>query len=69
MLSKKYYWLIARVIRDNTEVIQTGDRINDIKQVINVDGLIHSLCYEFKQDNNRFNSQRFIEACGAWDND
>ncbi len=69
MLSRKHYKMIAHVIRDNTQVIQVGDKINDIEQVINVDGLIHSLCYEFKQDNNRFNAKRFIDACCVWDDD
>ena len=63
MLTRKYYRMIARVIKNNTEVIQVGDKINDIEQVINVDGLIYGLCYEFRRDNNNFNTQRFIEAC------
>jgi len=62
-LTRKHYKMIALAIKDNTEVIQVGDKINDIEQVINVDGLIHSLCYEFKQDNNLFNKDKFVEAC------
>ena len=63
MLSRKYYKMIAKTIKDNTEVIQVGDRINDIEEVVNVDGLMYDLCAEFRRDNNNFDTQRFIQAC------
>ena len=63
MLTRKYYKMIARVIKDNTLIH------NEHKQMlaqINKAGLVTDLITEFKKDNNLFNTTKFIEAC---DND
>ena len=63
MLTRKYYRMIARVIRDNTLIH------NEHKQMlaqINKAGLVADLITEFKKDNNLFNATKFIDAC---DND
>ena len=63
MLSRKYYRMIARVIKDNTLIH------NEHKQMlaqINKAGLVTDLITEFKKDNNLFNATKFIDAC---DND
>ena len=63
MLTRKYYKMIARVIKDNTLIH------NEHKQMlaqINKAGLVTDLITEFKKDNNLFNATKFIEAC---DND
>ena len=55
MLSKKYYKMIAKVIKDNTE--------NSHCYYIDKEGLISALCYELKKDNNLFNKDTFVNAC------
>ena len=63
MLTRKYYRMIARVIKDNTLIH------NEHKQMlaqINKAGLVTDLITEFKKDNNLFNATKFIDAC---DND
>ena len=63
MLTRKYYKMIARVIKDNTLIH------NEHKQMlaqINKAGLVTDLITEFKKDNNLFNATKFIDAC---DND
>jgi len=55
MLSRKYYEMIAEVIRDNT--------FFNNKRKINKDTFITELCREFKADNNLFNASKFIDAC------
>tara|TARA_R100000005_G_scaffold89252_1_gene59722 strand:+ start:338 stop:514 length:177 start_codon:yes stop_codon:yes gene_type:complete len=57
MLSRKYYKLIAQVIKDNTiPQVQMRDTLNKYN-------LINDLCVEFKKDNNLFNRDKFIDAC------
>ena len=52
MLTRKYYIMIARVIKDNTygNRLITSNFINDIS-------------IEFKKDNNLFSRDKFVEAC------
>ena len=57
MLSRKYYKMIAKVIKDNTMM--------DTMPIINKDRLINELCGEFKQDNSAFNRDTFISACNG----
>ena len=53
MLTRKYYRIIAKCIKDNTyEVIG-----------INKDSLVNDLAIEFKADNHLFNRDKFINAC------
>jgi len=63
MLTRKYYKMIARVIKDNTLIH------NEHKQMlaqINKAGLVTDLCNEFHNDNSYFDKNKFIDAC---DND
>ena len=55
MLSRKYYKMIAEIIRDNT--------FFNNKRKLNKDTLINDLCAEFKTDNQLFNTSKFIDAC------
>ena len=64
MLSRKHYITIARVIKDNSKAMFVDDGYNLIESiVINKDDLINDLCEVFANDNNLFNSDRFIDAC------
>ena len=63
MLSRKHYRIIAEVIKNNKQVIQVGDKIDDMEEVIDVEGLICGLSNAFKRDNNLFNRDTFIKAC------
>ena len=54
-MTRKYYIMLARLIKDNT--------MKDTQPILNKDTLIQDLCYELKQDNSLFNKDRFIEAC------
>ena len=65
MLSRKYYKMIARVIKDNT-IINDKDMLPHNK--VNKITLISDLMNEFSKDNSLFNGNKFIDAC-AVDND
>ena len=54
MLSRKYYKMIAKAIKDNK---------NTATQTIHTDNLINDLCREFKVDNSLFSIDRFVNAC------
>ena len=68
MLTRKYYKMIAKVIKDNSQTMvdvksyssQRGDTLTDW---VHKDKLINDLCDMFKQDNNLFNRNKFEEAC------
>ena len=57
-MTKKHYKAIAQVIKNSTIIFKSMN-----KQVINKNELINDLCDIFKQDNNRFDYDRFINAC------
>ena len=59
MLSRKYYRVLARVIKDST-VKHNGKMIPTINKTL----LVSELCNELHNDNSYFNSSKFIEACG-----
>ena len=64
MLSRKYYIMLARVIKDNSvELVDETIQDSEGKWYINKDNLIHDLSRELKQDNINFNYTRFDEAC------
>ena len=56
MLSRKYYKMIAEVIRVNTYK-------KEDKLLIDFNNFVNDLCEYFKQDNNMFNRDRFEDAC------
>jgi len=57
MLSKKYYKRIA-------EIIRTSKRLNaEYTECIDVIELIDELCIFFKENNPRFDKDRFVAAC------
>ena len=58
MLTRKYYKIIADVIKDNT-----SKNNNKMLPQVSKAGLVTDLCKEFKRDNINFNYTRFIEAC------
>ena len=60
MLSRKYYRVIARVIKDNTA---HSDNIRFADSRLYKYSLIDDLCNEFEKDNNLFNRDKFGEAC------
>ena len=55
MLSRKYYRLIARAIKDSTEM-------TDFNKV-DKEALINYLSMDFKADNGLFNRDTFVDAC------
>ena len=57
-LTKKYYKLIAKVIKDNTSQTEDNNTL-----IIDRDNFINDLAIEFKADNHLFNRDKFIEAC------
>ena len=57
-MSRKDYIKIARIIKDNSNVIN-----KPYKSTINRDSLIIDLCIMFNRDNSLFDSNRFREAC------
>ena len=61
MLSRKYYKMIARVIKDNKR-IGTNKKLNS-NDIILSQWFMDDLCRELKIDNSAFNRDTFIEAC------
>ena len=64
MLSRKYYRMIARVIKDNT--IINKDKMLPTS-TINKITFISDLMNEFHNDNSLFNGNKFIDACAIDD--
>jgi hypothetical protein len=64
MLSRKYYQVIAKVIKDNT-IINDGDMLPHNK--INKITLISDLMNVFSKDNPLFNGNKFVDACAVDD--
>ena len=54
-MTRKHYVLIADAIKDNIHYVSNKDDVKDV----DLHGLISSLCYVFKCDNERFSSTRF----------
>ena len=59
MLSKKYYRLLARVIK-HTTIKNNGKMLPTINKTL----LVSELCNELHNDNSYFNKSKFIDACG-----
>ena len=64
MLSRKYYQVIAKVIKDNT-IINDGDMLPHNK--VNKITLISDLMNVFSKDNPLFNGNKFVDACAVDD--
>jgi len=62
MLSRKYYRLLARVIKDTT-IKDNGKMLPTINKAL----LVSELCNELHNDNSYFNSSKFIDACAVDD--
>jgi hypothetical protein len=58
MLSRKYYIMLARVIKDNR--IYSN---NSTRKIIKMDSFINDLSNELKKDNINFNYSKFERAC------
>jgi hypothetical protein len=58
MLTRKYYRLIARVIKNSTS--ETSDKM---LPVVNKTLLVAELCNELQNDNSYFDKNKFIDAC------
>ena len=54
-MSRKDYIMIAKIIKDNT--------MRDTQPILNKDSLINDFVVYFKDDNDRFDRARFIDAC------
>ena len=60
MLTRKYYKMIAKVIKENT-AHNDNKRFADSR--LYKYSLIDDLCNEFKEDNSLFDCDKFGEAC------
>ena len=58
MLSRKYYRMIARVIK-HTTIKDNGKMLPTINKTL----LVSELCNELHNDNSYFDSSKFIDAC------
>ena len=58
MLSRKYYRLLARIIKDST-IKNNGKML----PTINKTTLVSELCIHLGIDNSLFNRSKFIDAC------
>ena len=62
MMSRKHYRLFAKIIKDNTIINN-----NMMLPTLNKLNVINDLMLVFKEDNNNFDSRRFIDACSVVD--
>ncbi len=62
MMTRKHYRLFAKIIKDNT-IINNKMMLPTLNKL----NVINDLMVVFKQDNNNFNSNKFIEACSVVD--
>ena len=62
MISRKHYRLFAKIIKDNTIINN-----NMMLPTLNKLNVINDLMLVFKEDNNNFDSRRFIDACSVVD--
>jgi len=62
MLSRKYYRLIAKVIKDNT-IINDNTMLPHNK--VNKITLVSDLMNVFSKDNPLFNGNKFVDACAV----
>ncbi len=68
-MTRKDYEKIASMLKDLTVGTLANTSMGGFTESINSHGyhcetLIDSLCNLFKDDNPRFNKEKFIEACG-----
>ena len=63
MLSRKYYEMIAKAIKDNSYDINGRMECQVKHEVVHKDDLIDDLLIEFKKDNKLFNRAIFVEKC------
>ena len=56
MLSRKYYEIIAQVVKDNTHTIDNRTNTHTM-------GLINDLSDVFNEDNINFDKRKFLLAC------
>ena len=59
MLSRKYYIMLASVIKDNT-IINDGSMLHG---KVNKVSLVGDLCNKLQADNSLFDRVKFIDAC------
>ena len=62
MMTRKHYRLVAKIIKDNTIINN-----NMMLPTLNKLNVINDLMLVFKEDNNNFDSRRFIDACSVVD--
>ena len=63
-MTRKDYIKIAKIIQDNTNRVYVTKNIRlDMSNTLNKRGVISELCIVFKEDNNNFDENRFINAC------
>ena len=62
MMSRKHYRQVAKIIKDNT-IINNKMMLPTLNKL----NVINDLMLVFKQDNNNFNSSKFIDACSVVD--
>ena len=62
MMTRKHYRLFAKIIKDNT-IINNKMMLPTLNKL----NIINELITAFKQDNNNFDSRRFINACSVVD--
>lgn len=60
-MTRKHYKAIAKIVKESSE--RTFDENYKQSYVISRNTLIDELCIIFKQDNARFNKDKFVEAC------
>jgi len=66
-MTKKHFIAIANAFRIELDYLKCfpGDRSDAAKD--HLENLARKLCTLFKQDNSRFDSERFMKACGISD--
>jgi hypothetical protein len=61
MFTKTHYKVMARCIKKvRTDLLKNNNR-NEANKI--VDNLVRNFCRDFEQDNERFDADKFAEAC------
>lgn len=63
-MTRKYYEVIAKAIKRQVERTKLGFQHDEDKSLDRLDDLAHDLAGEFAADNPRFDTARFLKACG-----
>lgn len=65
IMTRKDYELIAKAVKDSMNIESLGNKTSDLTdRQVAIIGLAETLSIRLQEDNARFDSERFLKACG-----